>query len=142
MASGRSHSIASLTAATCFAVTAIYTVNPALLWTAAGAFVGVALTPDLDHDDGTLSEYFMRGISDKLQRVWWAYWCPYRKLISHRSFFSHFPIVGTIIRVMYLFWWLYLAGHPLPPAFINGLVAVDFLHWSMDWRLFRRIFIQ
>lgn len=62
MASGRSHSIASLTAATCFAVTAIYTDNPALLWTAAGAFVGVVLTPDLDQNGLTIADYFVNTI--------------------------------------------------------------------------------
>jgi len=142
MASGRSHSIASLTAATCFCVVAATQENPALLWTAAGAFVGVILTPDLDHDDGTISEHFVRGVSGMAEKVWWLYWYPYRRLLSHRSFWSHFPVVGTLIRIGYLFWWLILAGYSPPLAFVNGLVAVDMAHWLSGFRMFRRRFIQ
>jgi uncharacterized metal-binding protein len=109
---------------------------------ALGCFCGLVLTCDLDHDDGTISEHFVRSVGSIFQKVWWAYWYPYRKAMRHRSFWSHAPIVGTFIRIVYLFWFAYLAGYPLPPAFVNGLVAVDFIHYFMDWRLFRRVFIQ
>lgn len=142
MASGRAHSIATLTASTCFVVVATVNDNPALYLTAAGALLGLACQPDLDHDDGSISQHFIRGVSSVAEKVWWYYWLPYRKLMSHRSFWSHFPIVGTVIRVLYLFWWMYAAGFPLPPAFLLGLVAVDAVHWFMDWRLFRRWFVQ
>lgn len=35
-------------------------------------------------------------------------WFPYQALFSHRSFFSHFPIISSLIRLVYLF----------PPIFI------------------------
>jgi uncharacterized metal-binding protein len=142
MASGLFHSIASLNVATCYAVIATYTDNPAMYWTVAGAFAGTIITCDLDHDSGTLSEHFVRGISGAAQKVWWAYWFPYRRLVAHRSFISHAPLIGTVVCLVYLFWWMYLAGYPLPPAFVVGLAAVDIVHWLMDWRLFRRIFAQ
>jgi uncharacterized metal-binding protein len=116
--------------------------SPVLLWTAAGAFVGVVLQPDLDHDDGTISEHFVRSVSSIAQKMWWIYWYPYRRIMKHRSFLSHFPIVSTIIRLVYAFWWVYALGWFLPPAFINGIVAVDAIHWTMDARLLRRVFIQ
>jgi uncharacterized metal-binding protein len=52
----------------------------------------------------------------------------YGRLIRHRSFFSHFPIVGSTGRVLYitfLLWpiWL-LLGHP--PINVN----MDFLKWA------------
>lgn len=115
--------------------------SPALLWTAAGAFIGTVLQPDLDHDDGTISEYFVRGIGGAVQKVWWAYWWPYRRL-KHRSFLSHFPIVSTLVRLAYAFWWVYVMGWSLPPAFINGLIAVDAVHYFMDAPMLRRIFTQ
>lgn len=136
MASGRSHSIASLTAAACFVTSGA----PERAWLAAGAFMGVVVTPDLDHDDGTLSQYFVRGLGHWLERGWWYYWWPYRRLLAHRSFWSHAPIISTVLRLAYLFWWVYALGWTLPPALIVGLCTADILHWLMDWRLFRRVF--
>ena len=36
-----------------------------------------------------------------LQGLWW----PYRKLIPHRSLFSHGPLIGTALRLAYLMGW-------------------------------------
>lgn len=33
-------------------------------------------------------------------------WLPYQKALSHRSRFSHGPIIGTVIRVIYLSLWI------------------------------------
>ena len=53
---------------------------------------GLWLSPDLD----TISRPLKRwGI---LQVFWW----PYRKMIPHRSFFSHGPLIGTSIRFLYI----------------------------------------
>ena len=160
MASGRSHSIASLAAATCFAVTAVYAREPVLLWSAAGAFAGLVLTPDLDQNTETISDFFVKSLPDFLRemipplekvfnylglilgKAWFFYSWPYRWFFAHRSFGSHFPIISTMIRVVYFLWPFYYFGHPLHPSFINGMVAVDFVHFFMDWRLFRRVFIQ
>lgn len=37
-------------------------------------------------------------------------WIPYQKMLRHRSIFSHGPIVGTTLRVIYLTGWLSLLG--------------------------------
>jgi uncharacterized metal-binding protein len=37
-------------------------------------------------------------------------WLPYRGRIKHRSRLSHGPIIGTILRVLYFFCWVALAG--------------------------------
>ena len=53
---------------------------------------GQWLSPDLDTKSNALYRWgWLRGI-------WW----PYRKLIRHRSFLSHGPLIGTTIRVLYL----------------------------------------
>ncbi len=59
---------------------------------------GIWLSPDLDIHSKALKRW---GI---LQIIWW----PYRKLISHRSIFSHGIIIGTSIRVIYLLINIYL----------------------------------
>lgn len=132
MAPGRAHSIATLTASACFATNGQYLM-------AAGCFSGLLLTPDLDVDNGSISEYFAAGLGYWPQKIWNAYWMPYRKIMAHRSFLSHFPVVSTIIRIVYLFWWLYFAGYPLPPAFVVGLITSDTIHWMMDSKIFRKV---
>ncbi len=59
-------------------------------------FGGLMFGPDLD----TYSRQFKRwGI------LRWI-WLPYRRSMRHRSVLSHGPIVGTIVRLVYLFSWL------------------------------------
>ena len=65
--------------------------------------------------------------SRQYQRWGWFrwIWLPYRKLMRHRSFWSHGPIVGTVLRLAYLGVWLSAVswvcvaiasglGYPLP----------------------------
>ena len=52
-------------------------------------------------------------------------WLPYRKSLQHRSWLSHGPIVGTVLRLLYLGFWIAL------------LTAIAFYvctlnHWT-DW---------
>ncbi len=53
-------------------------------------------------------------------------WLPYRKRISHRSFLSHGPVVGTLIRLAYLACWLV----PLALLAIWSWSQV----WGLPWR--------
>ena len=53
---------------------------------------GLWLSPDLDTKSLPLKRWgILKGI-----------WLPYRKLIPHRSFFSHGPLIGTTLRICYL----------------------------------------
>lgn len=59
-------------------------------------FSGLMFGPDLD----TYSRQFKRwGL------LRWI-WLPYRRSMRHRSFLSHGPIVGTIVRIIYLLSWI------------------------------------
>ena len=68
----------------------------------AGSFLfsGLMFGPDLD----LYSVQFKR----------WGYlrwiWRPYQKSMRHRSWFSHGPIIGTLIRLAYLGCWVMLLG--------------------------------
>ncbi len=56
---------------------------------------GLWLSPDLDTKSNALKRWgFLKLI-----------WMPYCKLIRHRSFLSHSPFIGTIIRLSYLIIW-------------------------------------
>jgi uncharacterized metal-binding protein len=84
---------------------------------AAGAFLfsGMMFGPDLD----IYSVQYQRwGI------LRWL-WLPYRKLLSHRSFFSHGFIVGTLIRVFYLSIFLIVVA--------IVLVALAQAIWGFPW---------
>ncbi len=61
-------------------------------------FSGLMLSPDLD----LRSRPFHRW-------GWFKWiWVPYQKAMGHRSIFSHGPIIGTTLRVVYLACWLSL----------------------------------
>lgn len=52
-------------------------------------------------------------------------WLPYQKLLNHRSFFSHGFIIGTVIRISYLIFFLFI--------FSALLIAILQLIIGFDW---------
>ena len=63
-------------------------------------FSGLMFGPDLDiHSRQFIRWGWLRCI-----------WIPYQKTLRHRSIFSHGPIIGTTLRVLYLSSWLLLVG--------------------------------
>ena len=52
-------------------------------------------------------------------------WLPYQKILHHRSLFSHGPVIGTILRLIYLSSFLLLLG-------IFG-IALGQLFWGFHW---------
>ena len=110
-----------------------------------GCLAAVVLQPDLDQIDGEFGYYgflVLRETWPPLEKAWNLYFTPYARLFSHRSIFSHFPFLGTFIRIVYVFWWagFFLNRQPLGAGwFITALVACDILHWIMDWRVWTRM---
>jgi uncharacterized metal-binding protein len=83
-------------------------------------FSGLMFGPDLDINSIQLQRWgLLRGI-----------WLPYRKLLRHRSLFSHGPIIGTCIRVLYLL--IFVAGIAI---FIVAIAQV-LLGFSWNWQDF------
>lgn len=92
-------------------------------------FGGLYLSPDLD----IKSNPFYRW---KFLRFWWI---PYQSILHHRSFWSHTPIIGTLVRLIYLFWPMMFFNINFDPALIDEIVAVivaielsALLHLFMD----------
>jgi hypothetical protein len=95
---------------------------------------------------------FGSAMGEILGFVWWAFWWPYGKAIPHRSFWSHGAGIGTLGRLLYLFflpcliwWFLALALEGVTPPHIIlfsnlepvleavwGLMIVDSLHTALD----------
>jgi uncharacterized metal-binding protein len=147
MPSGRIHASSSavLAVPACF-LTLGYSGN----WTnalacGAGCLAGIALTPDLDQEGLSSSEYWIIKWTLGLGFLWMMLWYPYARLCKHRSIISHFPLIGTAGRVAYLLILPLLAVYFLgwqPPRIpqaplmlaLGGLAASDILHWAMDTR--------
>ena len=85
-------------------------------------FSGLMFGPDLD----------IRSIQCKRWGILRGIWTPYRRLLRHRSFFSHGLIVGTCIRVLYLF--LFIAWIAI---FVVGLAQL-FFGFNWNWQDFVR----
>ena len=103
MPSGRTHDRITMT---CLPIITVGTLSLTqdsglTFWVAAGfLFGGWMLGPDLD----THSVHYKR----------WGWlrwiWLPYRGQVKHRSPLSHGPIIGTVVRVLYLLLWIIVLG--------------------------------
>lgn len=68
-----------------------------------GCLAGLILTPDMDVDGGWVGHYWVRKALGKIGEMYFdAIVTPYQVSFRHRSFWSHFPIVSTVVRVFYL----------------------------------------
>lgn len=155
MSSGRVHSAITLLTAVAGSAYLVYTGHPAsqVLPFAGGCLTGIIITPDLDVAEGSISFYWVQRIAGRfISRLWGLFWTPYSAIIPHRSPLSHFPVLGTLIRLAYmvliyhLIWMLlhhfvnvpplaYHAGIVIPAWgywTFGGLALVDTLHAVMD----------
>ncbi len=117
MASGKNHDRAILFASPLVLVVGCYQFGLELGTIAAAAHFlgGYWLSPDLD----IKSRPFLRwGILKII-------WIPYQRLIPHRSPLSHTPVLGSLIRLVYLAAWLC----PLWVLFPD----LQRVQWAMDW---------
>ena len=115
------------------------------------AVVGQIITPDLDQEEVTRSEWEVIKRTGPLGWFWVALWWLYARAIPHRHWLSHAPVIGTVLR------WLYLSlpvlaafallSHDvagvllttgqtlLNPVLVGVLVGngvADAVHWLMD----------
>lgn len=69
-----------------------------------GCLSGVLLSPDLDVDNGYIGfKLAKRYFGSIFKWIWKWIWWPYAKLVPHRSHISHIPVVGTAVRLLYLY---------------------------------------
>ena len=108
---------------------------------ASGCVLGIFVTPDLDLGETYSFSLIRKYLGRFPYLLWRAYWRIFCVLIPHRHFLSHFPIVSTVFRSLYLFSPLLAVILAFFPDFstVNwffwvfvGMVIVDVVHWAMD----------
>jgi uncharacterized metal-binding protein len=120
MPSGKVHT--ALTLATVSGVIAPYAVvnmNGNEYLYIAGCLTGILIMPDQDVNGGNISDSLIRRVFPPVQWLWRIFWTPYALLVPHRHFISHLPILGTVLRIGYIF------------LLINLLLFVLRLLWSL-----------
>lgn len=115
----------------------------ALLYTG-GVVLGIFMTPDLDQSEihaVTPQEMVGNILGEIPEYIWRFIWYPYGMLIKHRSWMSHLPIIGTVLRLAYLYGWylfvmwmfrLDVVWYQPPLALVVGLCGADTLHFILD----------
>lgn len=126
------------------------------LGTTIGCFSGMLITPDLDQENVTRSQWILVKKTGGLGWLWVWIWWPYAVLVPHRHFISHFPVISSVIRFSYLrivrYLWVgslifvseefhnFVQGlfSQIPwqyhLSFLVGLIISDTLHWFMDMK--------
>ena len=115
LASGRRHdqSIWILSLPLGIAVGLVLGWAAALLTAASCLAGGLWLSPDLDTRSNALRRWGALGF------LWW----PYRRLIPHRSLWSHGPLLGTTVRLGVLLTWCLIATLAIPALSPAKLLA-------------------
>ncbi|PSB53191.1 metal-binding protein [filamentous cyanobacterium Phorm 6] len=103
MPSGRTHdriTLWSLPAVAALTFSLTRSSNLTLLVSGSFLFGGLMFGPDLDI------------YSCQYQRWGWfkPIWLPYQKNLRHRSLWSHGPLIGTALRILYLTTWIAVFG--------------------------------
>jgi len=95
-----------------------------------GCLSGIVFTPDLDVDNGSISHKVVdKYLGIIVGGAWRVVTTPYAKLVTHRSFVSHFPFIGTLVRVLYF-------GSVIFTLKSLFSLEIEFLNWDILIRAF------
>ncbi len=108
MPNGKTHAAATVVASGAIGPIAFYCGICSIAQAVAlsiGTMTGLLLTPDLDVRIGSRSFWLVRqSFGSFIGFAWQWFWQPYARLIPrHRHPLSHLPILGTFLRLVYLF---------------------------------------
>ena len=162
MATGKRHNGATRIAAIAMAPLGLYLGGPvAAVALVLGGLMNIMVGPDLDMPTKTTVEAYLLNFTGKtpvstvlVRTFGWLYfwyWMPYAQVIPHRHPASHWPILGTFLRLIYmipvfaLLWAISPAALMLifTPSwamwFVIGLITTDTLHFLYDTKAARPI---
>lgn len=156
MSSGRVHKNASIILATGFTLSGIFMFDISGIWYAIGSLIGIIYTPDWDVDGGFIGDFYVKKLGPTAEKIWDGFIWLYRKSLKHGSPLSHWPIIGTVGRILYTYLLLFVVPyliywiifHPHVNLIeklgwfvwlcldnwrvVLGLMASDFIHFILD----------
>ncbi len=154
MSDGKSHTTATIVLATGFTIGAIVTQNIIPFGYACTSLLGIFISCDLDVNKSYIGNSIIKQrLGCVANGIWRGFWMLYSKSFSHASIGSHFPIISTIIRLLYIWCWIALVCIVLSlvsnldlmpnlvksakiilfnPILFIGLMSTDILHWGLD----------
>jgi uncharacterized metal-binding protein len=131
----------------------------ALAWgfLVAAGVVGIVLSGDIDVNRGYNIDWVIRNkIGGGGKWLWNRFWNSYRRSVKHGSALSHAPVLGTLGRLMYIFYQAITVPHVIiyfvfSPSWslwfvlqwwallvlgywkvILALMGADLIHWALD----------
>lgn len=144
MSSGTVHTKASLLLTGGFLFTAVWALDPSLIQYAVGSLIGVLITPDLDVDRGFSGDRYIRQrVGKPVAWVWDRVWHFYRRSLKHGGELSHFPIISTLGRIVYLYFLLIVVPHVVTYLIFSPQWDIRYVlgwYWEKLWVGWRVIF--
>lgn len=99
---GKQHSAINFTSAVIVSGLTIPSGNLFFAQIGIGMLYSIIASPDVDVDSGNISIYFFRKAFGRIGAWYWQnLWKPYATNFAHRGI-SHSPVVGTLIRLIYI----------------------------------------
>jgi uncharacterized metal-binding protein len=132
---GVTHSKASLALSGGFLLYGLATWDISSVAYATGSLIGVMVQPDCDVNGGHIADKYIRNkIGWFAEKVWDGVWHFYRKNVKHGSELSHFPCVGTIGRIVYLYFLFIVIPHFIYYFVFNPQWDLWYvLDWYANW---------
>lgn len=138
---GQAHLIGNLaTAAATLAYIASTPAQEPLMPILAGLGLGIIANPDVRDQEAVRNtgEHVVDAIFGKLiGKLWTAYWWPLAKLVPHRSRWSHWVPIGTIVALLYLLvptltlYWAYTANPAPLSDYLSSVLRSDAVWWLL-----------
>ena len=95
-----------------------------------GSLIGIFINPDNDVDAGTVThKYLRKRLGWWAEMLWNIIWRPYRKSLKHGGDLSHFPVISTLGRIAYLFFFLVV----IPEIILYFIFPMNFLYEIKWW---------
>lgn len=149
MASGKRHFQANIITSSVLTIGTLPLLSaPITICSLIGCAIATLYTPDIDDPGKNYFENIVKEITAKIlmtlglnkhnayeagrfmQRSYMLLTMPYALFITHRSWVSHFPIIGTIGRFIYIdlfpFIFLLLSGGDTKYTFLGSIINLDF----------------
>ena len=99
---GKQHSAINFTSAVIVSGLTVPSGNLLFAQLGLGIFYSIIASPDCDCDSGFIGWHYFRRLFGQTGAKYWEYlWKPYATNFAHRGI-SHSPIIGTLIRLIYI----------------------------------------